>query len=115
MPATWPRSSSSSRPASSRTSRNARAGPRTRTTAAASRRSAGTGTCECETERRIAETESSAGNVARGFLALGAGEAVSRLIAFGATIYAARVLGPAAYGVLGVATAVVLYLNRIAD
>lgn len=53
--------------------------------------------------------------VTRNFLALGSGEAVARLVAFGATVYIARQLGAAAYGVIGFATAVVLYLNRIAD
>jgi len=57
-----------------------------------------------------------AGRVARGFLALGLGEAFSRLIAFAATtVFAARVLGPDRYGMIGVAIAVALFLNRIAD
>ncbi|HXE57639.1 MAG TPA: flippase [Gemmatimonadales bacterium] len=55
------------------------------------------------------------GQVARRFLALGSGEAVARLVAFAATIYAARVLGPASYGAIGVATAVTLYLTHLAD
>ncbi len=53
--------------------------------------------------------------VARNFLALGIGEVVARLIAFGAMAYAARVLGPSSYGIIGFATAVLLYLNRVAD
>jgi O-antigen/teichoic acid export membrane protein len=53
--------------------------------------------------------------VTRNFLALGAGEAVSRLILFGAMVYVARHLGAAMFGVVGVAAAIVLYFNRIAD
>lgn len=53
--------------------------------------------------------------VARNFLSLASGEVAARVLAFGATVYAARVLGPEAYGVLGFAAAVVLYLSRIAD
>ena len=40
---------------------------------------------------------------------------MSRLIAFGATVYAARIIGPAYYGAIGVAVAVVLYCNRVVD
>jgi O-antigen/teichoic acid export membrane protein len=61
------------------------------------------------------EGERTAGRVARSFLALGLGEALSRLIAFGAMVYAARVLGAGPYGTIGVAVAVVLYLNRVVD
>jgi O-antigen/teichoic acid export membrane protein len=53
--------------------------------------------------------------VARNFLALGSGEAVSRLIAFAATVYIARALGASLYGVIGFATAVMLYLSHVAD
>lgn len=53
--------------------------------------------------------------VGRNFLALGAGEALARLVAFGATVYLARALGPGAYGVIGLALAVVLYFNYLAD
>ena len=55
------------------------------------------------------------GRVARNFVALGLGEAAARLVAFAATVYAARTLGPAGFGMIGVATAVLLYLNRVAD
>ncbi|MGH7658633.1 MAG: oligosaccharide flippase family protein, partial [Gemmatimonadales bacterium] len=48
-------------------------------------------------------------------MALGLGEAVSRLILFGAMVYVARNLGAAMFGVVGVAAAVILYFNRIAD
>jgi len=51
----------------------------------------------------------------KNFLALGSGEAVSRVIAFGAYIYLARVFGPDGYGVLAFAAAVTLYLARVAD
>jgi len=53
--------------------------------------------------------------VARNFLALGTGELFARLVAFAATIYLARTLGAEYYGMIGFATAVVLYLSRLAD
>lgn len=53
--------------------------------------------------------------VGRRFLALAVGEAVARLIAFGAMVVVARALGASMYGVVGVATAITLYLNRIVD
>lgn len=53
--------------------------------------------------------------VARNFAALGGGEALARLVAFAVTVYVARVLGPAPYGVIEVALAIVLYSSRIAD
>ncbi|MEP7324700.1 MAG: oligosaccharide flippase family protein, partial [Gemmatimonadota bacterium] len=53
--------------------------------------------------------------VGRNFLALGAGEAAARLVAFGATIYLARTLGPGSYGVIGLALAVTLYFTYLAD
>jgi len=54
-------------------------------------------------------------SVVRNFLALGSGEALSRIIAFGATIYIARVLGADGYGVIAFAVGVNLYLSKIAD
>jgi len=53
--------------------------------------------------------------VARRFLALGLGEVAARLLGFAAMVVAARALGAPMYGVIGVATAVTLYLNRIVD
>ena len=53
--------------------------------------------------------------VARNFAALGAGEVAARLIAFGASIYLARMLGASTYGIIGFATAVLLYMSRVAD
>ncbi|MEO8294942.1 MAG: flippase [Gemmatimonadota bacterium] len=53
--------------------------------------------------------------VQKNFAALGAGEALARLIAFGSTVYLARTLGPGAYGVIGLATAVLLYFTYLAD
>lgn len=53
--------------------------------------------------------------VNRNFLTLGLGEAVARLVGFGATVYAIRRLGAPLYGMVGVAAAVVLYLNRVSD
>lgn len=49
------------------------------------------------------------------FMALGGGEAVARLAAFGATVYLARTLSPAMYGIVGVAMGVMLYLTQLAD
>jgi O-antigen/teichoic acid export membrane protein len=46
---------------------------------------------------------------------LGAGEIAARLIAFAATVYLARTLGASAFGVIGFASAITLYLARIAD
>jgi PST family polysaccharide transporter len=63
----------------------------------------------------MSRTGSSNRQVVRNFLALGSGEAVSRVIAFGATLYAARVFGPDAYGVVAFAVGVNLYLSKIAD
>jgi len=54
-------------------------------------------------------------HVNRSFLALGLGEAIARLVGFAATVWAIRVLGASTYGVIGVATAVILYFNRITD
>ncbi|MGQ0764474.1 MAG: oligosaccharide flippase family protein [Gemmatimonadota bacterium] len=53
--------------------------------------------------------------IGRRFLALGGGEIVARLLSFAATIYLARVLSPALYGVIGVVMGVMLYLNQVAD
>lgn len=53
--------------------------------------------------------------VGRNFLKLGAGEAVARIIAFGATVYVARALGASAYGVIALATAILLYLSVLSD
>jgi O-antigen/teichoic acid export membrane protein len=46
---------------------------------------------------------------------LGLGEVAARLIAFAATVYLARTLGASAFGIIGFATAITLYLARIAD
>lgn len=54
-------------------------------------------------------------SVIRNFLALASGEATSRLIAFGTTIYLARVLGATHFGVIAFALGITLYLMRIAD
>lgn len=49
------------------------------------------------------------------FLKLGLGEAVARLIAFGVAVYLARTLGTAVYGIIVLATSVVLYLSVVTD
>lgn len=46
---------------------------------------------------------------------LGVGEAVARLIAFGASLLIARRLGPDAFGIVGVASGLLLYLTQVAD
>src|SRR5688572_31542105 len=51
----------------------------------------------------------------RSFLNLAAGEAVARLLAFAAMLVVARRLGPAMYGVIGVASGIMLHLNQLAD
>ncbi len=40
---------------------------------------------------------------------------MARIIAFTATVYVARVLGPASYGIIEFAAAIILYFHRIAD
>lgn len=54
-------------------------------------------------------------SVGRGFLTLGAGEALARIIAFGAAVYLARRLGPDVYGSVVLATTILLYGARIAE
>ena len=53
--------------------------------------------------------------IARSFLALGTGEAIARVIAFGAMLVVARRLGAEGLGVVSFATAVLLYLSRVVD
>lgn len=53
--------------------------------------------------------------VARNFFTLGSGEAIARIIAFAATVYVARVLGPESYGIIELAAAIALYFSRVAD
>lgn len=54
-------------------------------------------------------------SVSRNFLALGSGEVISRLLAFAAIIYVARILGADNYGVIAFAVGINLYFSRIAD
>ena len=51
----------------------------------------------------------------RSFLGLAGGEAVARAVAFAATLLIARRLGPEMYGVIGVASGIMLYLTQVAD
>lgn len=53
--------------------------------------------------------------VTRNFMVLSAGELVGRLIGFAAMVYAARALGPDAYGVIGFALAIILYFQISVD
>ncbi|MGH7476606.1 MAG: flippase [Longimicrobiales bacterium] len=78
-------------------------------------RTAAPGSPLAETSALASASPTSSGLVARNFAALGSGEVIARAIAFAATLYIARALGPAAYGVIGFAAAVTLYFSRIAD
>ena len=49
------------------------------------------------------------------FAALGGGEAAARLLAFLGTVYLARTLPPALYGVVGFVAGVMLYLTQVVD
>lgn len=51
----------------------------------------------------------------RSFFGLAAGEAVARILSFVAMLVVARRLGPSMYGVIGVASGILLYLNQVAD
>jgi len=53
--------------------------------------------------------------VGRSFLKLGAGEALARLIAFGVTVYLARLLGAGVYGTIVLAAAILLYATSVTD
>lgn len=55
------------------------------------------------------------GGLLRRFAALGLGEVIARVIAFGTMLLVARRLGPGAYGSVGVAAGILLYLNQLAD
>lgn len=57
----------------------------------------------------------SAAAVGGRFLRLGIGEAAARMLSFGATVYLAHTLGASTYGVIAVATTVVMYLAFVAD
>ncbi len=52
--------------------------------------------------------------VGKNFLALGGGDGLARVIAFGATAYLTRVLGAEGFGVIALAAAVTLYLAQLA-
>ncbi len=53
--------------------------------------------------------------VARNFMLLGAGEILARVLVFLSMIWVGRVLGAEGYGVVGFASAVLLYFVRLAD
>ena len=55
------------------------------------------------------------GAVARTFVTLGSGDALARIVAFGAFVYLARVLGAEAFGTIELAGAIVIYGNRLVD
>ncbi len=53
--------------------------------------------------------------ITRNFVVLSAGELAGRLIGFAAMVWAARALGPEAYGVVGFALAIILYFQAAVD
>ncbi|MEQ1896950.1 MAG: flippase [Vicinamibacterales bacterium] len=53
--------------------------------------------------------------VGSGFLTLGTGEAVARIVAFVATVYLARRLRADAYGAIVLATTIMAYVGRLSD
>jgi O-antigen/teichoic acid export membrane protein len=55
------------------------------------------------------------GRTLRSFAGLAGGEAVARALSFIAMLVVARRLGPAMYGVVGVASGIMLYLNQVVD
>jgi len=69
--------------------------------------------------QRTTEGPTSAENahatIARSFLALGTGEVVARLIAFGAMLLVAHRAGAEGLGVISFSAAVLLYLSRVVD
>jgi O-antigen/teichoic acid export membrane protein len=67
------------------------------------------------TEGTTRSTESAHATVARSFLALGSGEALARVIAFGAMLLVAHRLGAEGLGVVSLSAAVLLYLSRVVD
>lgn len=54
-------------------------------------------------------------HVSRNFLMLISGEVVSRVIAFGVTVFIARVLGAEGYGVIAFAIGINLYFSKLAE
>ena len=60
-------------------------------------------------------TENAHATIARSFLALGTGEALARIIAFGAMLIVAHRLGAEGFGVISFSAAVLLYLSRVVD
>ena len=62
-----------------------------------------------------ANIESPQARIARSFLALASGDALARIIAFGASVVVARRLGAELYGTVVFATAVLLYFQNIAQ
>lgn len=58
-------------------------------------------------------TGTTAGKIARSFLALASGDALARVIAFVAYVFVARLLGASMFGVIGFGQAVVLYFAHL--
>lgn len=61
------------------------------------------------------QIESASGRVFLNFLAVGSGEVIARLLAFGWMLYVARNLGVAGYGIIAFVSGVTLYLAKLAD
>jgi|GEM_PF-1194310 len=53
--------------------------------------------------------------VTRNFLTLGSGDAIARLISFSITIFIARELGAASFGVIGFASAILIYFTVLTE
>ena len=64
---------------------------------------------------RVARTVTADGRTIRSFAGLAGGEAVARGLAFAASLLVARRLGPEMYGVIGVASGIMLYLTQVAE
>ena len=67
------------------------------------------------TERPTPSAEYAHATIARSFVALGTGEVLARLIAFGAMLIVAHRLGAEGLGVISFSAAVLLYLSRVVD
>jgi O-antigen/teichoic acid export membrane protein len=67
------------------------------------------------TEGPTQSAESAHATIARNFVALGTGEVLARLIAFGTMLIVAHRLGAEGLGVISFSAAVLLYLSRVVD
>lgn len=63
----------------------------------------------------MSDRDSGVSGITRSFAGLAAGEAAARGIAFIGTLLVARRLGPSMYGIIGVASGILLYCQQVAD